>query len=43
MISSLLGGYDAPADLKDRIASAKEMEQLVSGEAFKQRQRDYLR
>jgi len=33
----------APADLKDKIASAKEMDQLVSGEAYKKWQRDYLR
>ena len=32
----------APADLRDRIASAKEMEALVSGEAYKKWQRDYL-
>ena len=33
----------APADLRDRIASAKEMDALVSGEAYNKRQRDYLR
>jgi carboxyvinyl-carboxyphosphonate phosphorylmutase len=33
----------APADLKDKIASAKEMDALVSGEAYKKRQKDYLR
>ncbi|MGH8660983.1 MAG: isocitrate lyase/PEP mutase family protein [Burkholderiales bacterium] len=33
----------APADLKDRIASAKEMDALVSAEAYRKRQRDYLR
>ena len=33
----------APADLKDRIASAKEMDALVSGEAYKKWQKDYLR
>jgi carboxyvinyl-carboxyphosphonate phosphorylmutase len=33
----------APADLKDRIASAKDMDALVNGEAWKKRQRDYLR
>jgi carboxyvinyl-carboxyphosphonate phosphorylmutase len=33
----------APADLKDRIASAKEMDALVSGEAYKTRQKDFLR
>lgn len=32
----------APADLRDRIASAKEMDALVSGEAYKKWQRDYL-
>jgi len=33
----------APADLKDRIASAKEMDVLVSGDAYKKWQREYLR
>jgi carboxyvinyl-carboxyphosphonate phosphorylmutase len=33
----------APADLKDKIASAKEMDTLVSGEAYKKWQREYLR
>ena len=33
----------APADLKDKVASAKEMESLVNGAAYKQWQRDYLR
>lgn len=33
----------APSDLKDKVASAKEMEQLVNGEAWKRWQRDYLR
>lgn len=33
----------APADLKDKIASAKEMDALVSAEAYRKRQRDYLR
>jgi oxaloacetate decarboxylase len=33
----------APADLRDRIASAKEMDALVSGEAYKKWQKDYLR
>lgn len=33
----------APADLKDRIAPAKDMDALVSGEAYKKRQKDYLR
>jgi len=33
----------APAELKDRVASAKEMEQYTRGESYKQWQRDYLR
>jgi oxaloacetate decarboxylase len=33
----------APADLKDRIAPVKEMDALVNGEAYKKRQKDYLR
>lgn len=33
----------APSDLKDRVASAKEMDALVNGEAYKQWQKDYLR
>lgn len=33
----------APADLKDRIASAKEMDALVGGETYKKWQKDYLR
>jgi carboxyvinyl-carboxyphosphonate phosphorylmutase len=33
----------APADLKDRIASAKEMDALVSGDDYKKWQREYLR
>jgi len=33
----------APADLKDRIASAKEMDVLVSGDDYKKWQREYLR
>ena len=33
----------APADLKDRIASAKEMDALVRGETYKKWQKDYLR
>ncbi len=33
----------APADLKDKIASTKEMDALVSGEAYKKSQREYLR
>jgi carboxyvinyl-carboxyphosphonate phosphorylmutase len=32
----------APADLKDKIASAREMDALVSGEAYKKWQKDYL-
>lgn len=39
--SHLFGG-GAPADLKDRIAPAKEMDELVSGAAYKQWQRDFL-
>ena len=33
----------APADLKDKVITAKEMEALVSGEAYKRWQKDYLR
>lgn len=33
----------APAELKDRVASAKEMEQLVGAELYRQRQQQYLR
>lgn len=33
----------APSDLKDRIASAKEMEQYTRGESYRQWQHDYLR
>jgi len=33
----------APADLKDKIASAKEMDVLVSGDAYRKWQKDYLR
>ena len=33
----------APADLKDRIASAKDMEALVRGETYKKWQKEYLR
>jgi 2-methylisocitrate lyase-like PEP mutase family enzyme len=33
----------APADLKDRIASPKEMDALVNAEAYKKRQQDFLR
>jgi carboxyvinyl-carboxyphosphonate phosphorylmutase len=33
----------APADLKDRIAPAKEMDALVNGESYKKWQKDYLR
>jgi len=32
----------APAELKDKVASAKEMESLVNGDAYKAWQRDYL-
>jgi oxaloacetate decarboxylase len=38
-----LHGGGAPAGLKDRIASAQEMEKLVNGEAYKRWQKDYLR
>lgn len=38
-----LHGGGAPADLKDRIASPKEMDELVSGTAYKQWQRDFLK
>jgi carboxyvinyl-carboxyphosphonate phosphorylmutase len=38
-----LYGGGAPADLKDRVASAKEMDALVDVEAYKKRQKDYLR
>jgi carboxyvinyl-carboxyphosphonate phosphorylmutase len=37
-----LFGGGAPADLKDRVASAKEMDDLVNGAAYKKWQRDYL-
>jgi oxaloacetate decarboxylase len=37
-----LHGGGAPADLKDRVASAKEMEQYTRGGDYKQWQRDYL-
>jgi len=33
----------APADLKDKIAPAKEMDELVRGETYKKWQKDYLR
>ena len=33
----------APAEIKDRVASAKEMQQYTRGEAYKQWQKDYLR
>ncbi|HWI13998.1 MAG TPA: isocitrate lyase/phosphoenolpyruvate mutase family protein [Burkholderiales bacterium] len=38
-----LHGGGAPADLKDRVASAKEMEQYTRGDTYRQWQRDYLR
>jgi oxaloacetate decarboxylase len=38
-----LFGGGAPADLRDKIASTKEMDELVNGAAYKQWQRDYLR
>jgi len=33
----------APADLKDRVASAKEMDALIGMDAYRKRQKDYLR
>ena len=33
----------APADLKDKIVSAAELEKLVNGDAYKKWQKDYLR
>jgi carboxyvinyl-carboxyphosphonate phosphorylmutase len=38
-----LHGGGAPAELKDRIASAQEMDKLVGGEAYKNWQKEYLR
>lgn len=38
-----LFGGGAPADLKDRIASAKEMDALIGSEKYRKWQRDYLR
>lgn len=38
-----LHGGGAPADLKDRVASAKELEQYTRGEHYRQWQREYLR
>jgi hypothetical protein len=38
-----LHGGGAPGDLKDRIASAQEMDKLVNGEAYKRWQKEYLR
>ncbi|MBI2508963.1 MAG: isocitrate lyase/phosphoenolpyruvate mutase family protein [Betaproteobacteria bacterium] len=38
-----LHGGGAPADLKDKIASAKEMDALVNGEAYKKWQKEFLR
>jgi oxaloacetate decarboxylase len=38
-----LHGGGSPADLKDRIASAQEMDRLVNGEAYKKWQKEYLR
>jgi carboxyvinyl-carboxyphosphonate phosphorylmutase len=40
---SHLHGGGAPAELKDRIASAQEMDKLVSGDSYKKWQKDYLR
>jgi oxaloacetate decarboxylase len=42
-VYSHLHSGGAPADLKDRVASAKDMEQYTRGESYKQWQRDYLR
>ncbi len=33
----------APAELKDKVASAQEMDKLVNGEAYKKWQKDFLR
>jgi len=38
-----LYGGGAPADLKDRIASAREMDTLIGSETYRKWQRDYLR
>ena len=38
-----LHGGGAPAELKDRIASAQEMDKLVGGDAYKKWQKEYLR
>ncbi|HEY7656354.1 MAG TPA: isocitrate lyase/phosphoenolpyruvate mutase family protein, partial [Burkholderiales bacterium] len=38
-----LYGGGAPADLKDRVASAKEMDALIGNETYRKWQRDYLR
>ena len=38
-----LHGGGAAADLKDKIASAQEMDRLVNGEAYKKWQKEYLR
>ena len=32
----------APAELKDKVASAREMDELVNGAVYKQWQRDFL-
>jgi carboxyvinyl-carboxyphosphonate phosphorylmutase len=40
---SHLHGGGAPADLKDKVASAQEMDKLVSGESYKKWQKEYLR
>lgn len=37
-----LFGGGAPADLKEKVASAKEMDELVNGAMYKQWQRDFL-
>lgn len=42
-VYSHLYGGGAPAELKDRVANVKEMEQYTHGEAYRQWQQDYLR
>ena len=42
-MSPLLYNGGAPADLKSKIASAEEMEQLVNGDSYKQWLREYMR
>jgi oxaloacetate decarboxylase len=38
-----LHGGGAPADLKERVATAQEMDKLVNAEAYRKWQKDYLR